>query len=56
MFVVLKNANKYSTWVLSTQTRTRLQHQVLVLDNFKSCVLVLEACVIDSTPAPALGM
>ena len=32
-------------------TRTRLQHQVhiFVLDNFKSCLLVFKACVLDSS-------
>ena len=31
-------------------TRTRLYwHQVLVLENFKSCVLVLKASVLDSS-------
>ena len=41
---------KYSstrTWALVT--RNRLKHQVLVLENFKSCVLVLETCVLDSS-------
>ena len=57
MFIVLKNAKKYSS------TRIRLQHQLLVLNNFKSCVLalvldnfkscvlvlVLEACALESS-------
>ena len=49
MFIILKNATR--TGALGT--RTRLYHPVLalVLNNFKSCVLVLDACVLDSSTA-----
>ena len=48
MFIIFKNAKKYSsTPTRALGTRTRLKHQVLVLDNSKSCVLVLEVCVLD---------
>ena len=52
MFIIFQNAKKYPstrTRALGARTCTRLQHQVLVLDDFKSCVLVLEACVLDSS-------
>ena len=56
MFItgILKNAKKYSstrTPALGTRIPTRFYHPVLVLDNFKSCVLVLvlEVCALDSS-------
>ena len=54
MLIILKNAKKYlssRTRALGTRSRTRLKHQVLVFDNFKNCVLVLEARVLDSSIA-----
>ena len=48
MFIILRKAKKYSsTRAFRSCTSTRLKHQELVLDNFKSWALVLEACVLD---------
>ena len=50
MFIILKNAKKYSNiHTRALGTCTRLYHQVLKLDDFKSCILILEACVLDSS-------
>ena len=47
MFIILKIATEYlSTRTLTLGTRTRLSHQVIVLDISISCVLVLEASVL----------